>query len=369
MNTLLRWLVGLAILSGTALIAQSIVGTWQGTIPNSRPTRMVLKISVSEGNTLKVDAYDLDDGAVRVPLFGATFDGLTLKFPLAGHSGNYIGKMSADRNDIVGFWKQEESSHPLRLTFTRATPNTLWAIPLVGDGLSPMAKDAHPSFEVATIKPAAPGEESHALNTLGMQGRYFSASNISLLGLIENAYQLQPRQILGAPAWAGSAYFDMTGVSDTVGRPSEDQVLEMYQKLLTDRFKLSFRRTTKEFSVYALEPNRDGPKLTKGSDDPNASMRVVIRTKADGSLIVTFSNTSMPEFALHLMHIIPDQQVLDRTDLKGRYDFRLTFSYDPSASEPDIYGAVQQQLGLKLQGTRAPVEVILIDHVERPSDN
>ena len=344
-------------------------GTWQGTIPNSELTRLVLKISMSEDKTLKVDAYDLDHGAVRQPLIDATFDGLTLKFPLAGHSGNYIGKMSADGNKIVGSWKQEENSHPLTLMFTRATPDTSWAIPPGGDGLSPMAKDAHPSFEVATIKPAAPGEESHALNTLGMQGRHFTASNIDLLGLIEHAYQLQPRQILGAPAWAGSAYFDITGVSDAVGRPNEDQVLEMYQKLLVDRFKLSFHRTTKEFPVYALEPKQGGPKLTKSSDDPDGSMRAIIRSNADGSLIVTFSNTSMPELVLQLMHIIPDQQVVDRTDLKGRYDFRLTFSYDPSTPEPDIYDAVQQQLGLKLQGTRATVEVLLIDHVERPTAN
>jgi uncharacterized protein (TIGR03435 family) len=349
--------------------AQDIVGTWQGTIPNSEFTRLVLKISISEDKTLKVDAYDLDHGALRQPLLDATFDGLTLKFPLAGHSGNYIGKMSADGNNIVGSWKQEEDSHPVALTFTRATPSTLWAFPTVGGGLSPMARDAHPSFEVATIKPAAPGEESHSLNTLGMQGRYFTASNIDLLGLIENAYQLQPRQILGAPDWANSAHFDITGVPDTPGQPSGYQVLEMYQRLLTDRFKLTFRRTTKEFPVYALVPWPNGPKLTKSSGDPNGTMRVIMRSKEDGSLVVTFSNTSMPELVLHLMHIIPERQVVDRTGLKDRYDFRLTFSYDPSAPEPDIYDAVQQQLGLKLQGTRALVEVIHIEHVEQPTAN
>jgi uncharacterized protein (TIGR03435 family) len=361
------------VLAAPATLAQGIAGTWQGTLQNSRPTRLVLKISMSEGKTLKVDSYDLDNGAVRVPLNNVTFDGSTLKVPLTGHSGNYVGRMSADRNTIVGSWKQEDNSHPVALTFTRATPNTLWAIPTVGAGLSAMAKDAHPSFEVATIKPTAPGEESKSLAPLRIQGRYLTVKSISLLGLIQRAYKLQPRQILSAPNWANSANFDITGVPDTAGQPSEDQELEMYQKLLANRFKLSFRRTTKEFPVYALEPERDGPKLTKSSGDPNGPELLIMKPGANGSLIVTFSNTSMPQLARVLMQVITDQQVVDQTDLKGSYDFKLTFSEDPSAPDssgaPDIYDAVQQQLGLKLQSTKAPVDVIVIDHAEPPTEN
>ena len=332
MNTLLCWAVVLTALSGAAMPAQDVAGTWQGTIPNSRPVRFVLKISMSENKALKVDAYDLDDGAVRTPLLNATFDGHTLRFPLAGHSGSYQGEISPDRNTIIGYWKQEEDSRPVPLTFTRATPSTLWAFPQVDAGLSPMAKDAHPSFEVATIKPAAPGEAPHSLNTLRMQGRHLAADNISLLALIGDAYSLQPRQIIGAPKWADSAYFDIAGVPDTPGRPSGDQALQMYRKLLADRFKLTFHRSTKEFAVYALAQGSHGPILTK-STDPNGPKRNLVRVMKDGSLILTFSNISMPELASQLMHIIPDQQVVDVTCLKDRYDVRLTFSYDPSAAD------------------------------------
>ena len=101
MKTLLCCVAVFTALSGAAMPAQDIVGTWQGTVPASGH-RLVLKISKSDGNALKVDAYDLDSGAQRVPLNDATFDNSTLKFPLTGHNGNYVGKMSADGNTIVG---------------------------------------------------------------------------------------------------------------------------------------------------------------------------------------------------------------------------------------------------------------------------
>ena len=372
MNALLRWAVGLAAVSSTTMMAQSIVGTWQGTLQNSRAARIVLKISMSEGKTLKVDSYNLDNGALRIPLDNVTFDGSTLKAPLTGFSGSYVGKMSADGNSIVGSWKLQENSRPVALTFTRATASTLWTIP-PAVGLPAMAKDAHPSFEVATIKPTAPGEQVKYLAGLTMQGRHLTVKSISVFGLIQRAYRLQARQILGAPDWANSAYFDIAGVPDTPGEPSLDQELEMYQKLLATRFKLAFHRTTKEFPVYALVPEQNGPKLTKSSGDPNEPERQIMRPGPNGTLIVNFLNAPMPQLARVLMSVITDQQVVDQTNLKGRYDFTLTFSEDPSAPEssgvPDIYQAVQEQLGLKLQRTRAPVEVIVIDHAERPSEN
>jgi len=374
MNTPLRWVVGLAAaLSGTTMLAQSIAGTWQGTLQNSRANRVVLKISISQGKTLKVDSYNLDNGAMRIPLENVTFDGSTLKAPLTGFSGSYVGKMSADGNSIVGFWKLQENSRPVALTFRRATPDTLWTIPPTGTGLPPMAKDAHPGFEVATIKPTAPGQEIKYLAGLRIQGRHLTVKSISLSGLIQRAYKLQARQILGAPDWANSAHFDIEGVPDTPGQPSIDQQLEMYQKLLATRFKLSFHRSTMEFPVYALVPERNGPNLTNSSGDPNESERLIMRQGADGSLIVNFLNTSMPQLAHVLMEVITDLQVVDQTDLKGRYDFTLTFSESPSSADssgsPDIYQAVQEQLGLKLERAKAPVEVIVIDHAERPSEN
>ena len=352
--------------------AQDIAGTWQGTLQTSGH-RLVLKISKSDGNTLKVDSYDLNGGAQRVPLNDATFDGSTLKFPLTGHSGNYIGKMSADGNTIVGAWKQEDNSRPVPLTFTRATPQTAWVISRPA-GLPPMAEDAHPSFEVATIKPSAPSEDSNTVAYFSAQGRHFSAKNSTLVNFIVVAYGIQSRQILNIPAWADTTKFDIEAEPDTLGQPSHEQYREMYQKLLADRFKLSFHRIKKQFPVYALKPEKGGPKLTQSSGDPKGSENSFVSFGANGGFVtVTFVNYSMTDFVSFLMLTVKDRQVVDQTGLKGRYDFHLTYAPDPLApdagSAPDIFQAVQKQLGLKLQPTMAPVDVIVIDHVEPPTPN
>ena len=147
----------------------------------------------------------------------------------------------------------------------------------------------------------------------------------------------------------------------------------MYQKLLTDRFKLSFHRSKKQLSVYALKPEKDGPKLTRSNDDPKEYGHSIMRSGAHGGLTITFINYSMTDFVMMLMTAGEDRQVIDKTGLKGRFDFSLTYAPDPLASDagtaPDITYAVQQQLGLKLQPAKAPVEVFAIDHVERPSAN
>ena len=206
-----------------------------------------------------------------------------------------------------------------------------------------------------------------------MKGRLFSANNVSILRLIQFAYGIQPRQILNAPAWAETDKFGIEAEPNTPGQPSTEQYREMYQKLLADRFKLSFHRSKKEFSVYALKPDKDGPKLTKSSDDPKGSPRGVGRPGAHGDWTVTFINFTMEDLVSGLMQLIKDRQVVDQTGLTGRYDFHLTYAPDPLApdvgSAPDIFHAVQQQLGLQLESTKAPVDVLVIEHVESPSAN
>jgi uncharacterized protein (TIGR03435 family) len=294
-----------------------------------------------------------------------------LKYPGTGHNSNYAGKISADGNTIAGTLKLDNGPS-LPLTFTRATPKTAWAIPLAPAGQTPMAADSHPSFEVATIKLSVPDEDSRKAPFF-VQGRYLTANNVSLLRLIQSNYMLQPRQILGAPAWADTTKFDITGVPDTAGQPNWDQEMEMYQKLLADRYKLSFHRGKKEFPVYALKPDKDGPKLTRSRGDPKEPEHAFAKQGAHGEMIVTFANESMTNFVITLMQVVQDKQIVDRTELKGRYDFSLTYTFDPLAPDagaaPDIFHAVQQQLGLKLEPTKAPVEVFVIDHVERPTAN
>jgi len=315
--------------------------------------------------------YDLDLGSMRTPENDVTFDGSTLKFPLTGHSGDYVGKMSADGNTIVGALKPEDGPS-LPLTFTRATAETAWVIPPRPAGPPAMAADAHPTFEVATIKPSAPGEGGNANAFFSAQGRHFSTKSATLVDLIKYAYTLVPRQIQGAPDWADTTRFDIAGEPDAAGKPNLAQIQEMYQKLLADRFKLSIHRIHKQFPVYALKLEKDGRKLSS-SGDPNGHEHVLANPGPHGGGTLTFVNVPIAHLVSTLMAYVKDRQVVDQTGLTGSYDFSLTFAPDPLApgagTAPDIFHAVQQQLGLKLQPRKAPVEVLVIDHVEMPTAN
>jgi uncharacterized protein (TIGR03435 family) len=317
--------------------------------------------------------YYIDRGATRLPINDVTFDGSTLKFPWTGNSGNYVGKMSADGNTVAGAWKPDsEPSQPI--TFTRATPETAWVIPQPA-GSTAMPADAHPSFEVATIKPSSPGEDLNGRAPFLEQGRHYSANNVTLIDLVKLAYWIQPRQILNPPAWAETDKFDIEAEPDTLGKPSTEQYREMYRKLLEDRFKLSIHRDKKQFPVYALRPEKDGPKITKSSAGPKDRSYSLLNPGPHGGSTFTYVNVTMASLLSDLMQpwAIKDRQVVDQTGLTGRFDFSLTYAPDPLAAEagtaPDIFHAVQQQLGLKLESTNAPVEVIVIDHVEPPTPN
>jgi len=366
-------LLAFALLALAAPIApaQDIAGSWQGTLQVGEDShRIVLKISKSDTGALKADEYDIDTGGLRIPVNDVTFDGSTLKFPMTGHGGNYVGKISADGNTIVGGWKDDNQSQPI--TFTRATPRTAWAMP--GPAASTaMPADAHPSFEVATIKPSAPGEDLNGRAPFLEQGRHYTAKTVTLIRLLRVAYGIQPQQILNAPAWAETDKFDIEAEPDTLGKPSDEQYHEMYRKLLEDRFKLSIRREKRQFPVYALRQEKDGLRLTKSSAGPKDRSYILGNPGPHGGGTLTCVNVTMDYFVSTLMITFKDRQIVDQTGLTDRYDFSLTFAPDPLAPEagtaPDLFHAVQQQLGLKLESTNAPDDVIVIDHVEPPTAN
>src|SRR5439155_18190325 len=136
-----------------------------------------------------------------------------------------------------------QGPQPSPLNLTRATNQTAWAIPEPPAPPKPMAANANPSFEVATIKPSNPDQPGMGF---GVQGRRFSTLNTTVGNLIAFAYGLQPRQILDGPAWMNSDKFDLTAQPDAEGQPNDKQWKLMLQKLLADRFKLSFHRDKKE---------------------------------------------------------------------------------------------------------------------------
>jgi uncharacterized protein (TIGR03435 family) len=312
--------------------------------------------------------YSIDIGTQSIPITTITLNGATLKYMVPGYEGGYEGTWSADGNSIAGIWKVADRSLPL--TFIHATPETAWSIPRPPPGPPPMAADAKPAFEVATIKPSASGA---GRKSFAAKGRHFSANNATLVDLVEYAYGLREQQVLGAPDWAKQAKYDIAAEPDSEGQPSDEQRQHMYQKLLADRFKLAVHRDKHEFSVNALVVENGEPKLTKSSADPQSRSGSFYNQGPHGGSLLTFYNESMADFVSFLTGAIPDRLVVDQTGLTGKFDFPLTFALDPlgkdAGAAPDIFQAVQKQLGLKLEPTKAPVEVLVIDHAEPPTEN
>ena len=334
-----------------------------------------MKITKADGGAWKAVFYSIDrGGGAGIPANTVTLQGSALKISFLEMGGSYEGKLSADGQSISGTWTQNQ---PLPLNLQRATDETAWTIPAPPPPQKPMAADADPSFEVATIKPTKPGAQGmhYAIGP-----RRFSTFNTSLINLMTFAYRIQPKQIVGAPPWAESDKYDLLAEPDGEGQPNQRQWQEMVQKLLADRFKLALRHDKKKLSVYALIVGKNGPKLTKNEGPPNSPPYMLFRGPGD----LPVRNATMADFA-GLMQINLDRPVVDQTGLKGRFDFVLKWTPDESQvggrgiqvpppadnadAPPDLFTAIQEQLGLKLESTKAPVDVIVIDHVEKPSPN
>jgi uncharacterized protein (TIGR03435 family) len=235
--------------------------------------------------------------------------------------------------------------------------------------LAPMARDADPAFEVATIKPADPDDRNQGFR---LDGHRISIESNTMTSLICFAYSIQKTQIVNAPQWFNEQTWNIDGVPDTEGKPNWHQYRRMLQKLLSTRFGLVMHHDKRELSVYAITIAKGGPKLEKSKSDPDA----LSDSSGHGvgpAQYMKFTNDSMSDFA-QTMELMVDKPVVDQTSLSGRYDFTLLWTPDtlraaPTDTAPGLFTAVQEQLGLKLEATRAPTDVFVIDHAERPSEN
>ena len=233
-----------------------------------------------------------------------------------------------------------------------------------------MATTADPAFEVATIKPSAADWNSSGFHN---GGRRVWCDNQSVGSIMQYAYGVSDSQIVGGPEWLASAFYVVDGVPDATGVPNEKQSLGMYQKLLADRFKLTFHHEKRDLPVLAIRVGKSGAKLAKSQGDPNGLPDETGNGDRNG-VTVRYTNVSMEQLAANLQTMMNGRPVVDETGLIGRFDFTLKWTMDeaptsdPNAA-PGLFTAIQEQLGLKLEGTRAQADVIVIDHVERPSAN
>jgi uncharacterized protein (TIGR03435 family) len=374
MKTLVRWMLVLIVLTGVSAYAQNIAGNWQGRLQAGKDLRIVVVISSAEGSGLRAMMHLIDQGGQGIPATTITLQGSTLRMSFAGIAVNFEGTMNGAGNSVTGTFTQ--GNKPLPMTLTRATPDTAWAIPAPP---KPMATDVPAAFEVATIKLSNPDRPGKLMT---VKGRQVITINTTLNDLIGFAYGLHAQQVIGGPSWMGSEKYDVTGQPEGQGMPSRAQLNAMMQKLMEDRFKLVFHRDKRELPVYAITKGSGAHKLTKNDSNPNGLPGLFFR----GLGVLPATNATMGDLAGVLQLAVLDRPVVDQTGLEGRYDFTLTWTpdesqfvnmgvripaaaaNDPNAS-PGLFTAFQEQLGLKLESTRAPAEVIVIDRVERPSEN
>jgi uncharacterized protein (TIGR03435 family) len=232
---------------------------------------------------------------------------------------------------------------------------------------------AAPRFEVTSIRPNRSGSTASDMGP--PVGDRFIATNVYVKRLIRVAYNVQDFQIQRAPAWIETDRYDIAAKTDLVSASLEQYRL-MLQSLLTERFRLSTHRETKEMPIFALKVARSGPRIKdsdcpKDSSAPSNPCKTVVRTdRGAGSVKGQF--VPMTELA-SILQSIAGHIVVDRTNLTGSYDIDLNWSPDLASSDdlsgPSLLTAIREQLGLELQSTQGPVEVLVIDHVERPSEN
>jgi len=239
------------------------------------------------------------------------------------------------------------------------------------------APNASPEFEVATVKPSDPA--NCCARTWHRDARRFFTNNTSLKWLIRWAYGLNDKQIVGGPAWLDVDRFDVTGQIEGT-KPANDQECRIaMQKLLADRFQLQFHHESREMSAYALSIARGGPKLTKS--DPEKDQEPVISLSGGvGQTMRGYArDVTLAVFLGDLQRIALDRPIVDRTGLSGTYNIQLEFTREdigslgmtqlPDNAAPNLITALNEQLGLKLEGVKVPVDVLVIDRAEPPSDN
>jgi uncharacterized protein (TIGR03435 family) len=238
---------------------------------------------------------------------------------------------------------------------------------------------AVPTFEVSVVKlnkSADTGSRSES------RDGHFLASNVTLIDVLQyQVYDLPESRILGGPKWLKSERFDIEAKLDSatadrlhsLPREQRKQQMEaMFQHLLADRFKLAVHWETRILPVYAMVLAKKGPAL-QPSKDPEGQTGVSENNgllTVKGETLTQIADTLTQELSREL-----GRPVIDKTGMQGKFDFVLEFTpqtekvlADEDAG-PSIFTAIQEQVGLKLESTKAPVTVLVVDHAEMPSQN
>jgi len=232
-----------------------------------------------------------------------------------------------------------------------------------------MPADADPNWEVATVRPSNPDDERQ---TIRLTGRHLELKNQTVEVMLMAGYGLQKSQIVNAPDWVKKQHFDVDGVPDVEGQPNVQQFQAMLRKLLVERFQLKQHREQRDMVAFALKLAKHGPTL-RNAANPASPPRQDVRG-GEGYRTQEFTGTSMQDLTVLMIEYL-DHPLIDQTGLKGRYDFTLKYTYDETraptdgSAPPNLFTAIQEQVGLKLEPLKAPVDVLVVDSLERPIAN
>jgi bla regulator protein BlaR1 len=231
-----------------------------------------------------------------------------------------------------------------------------------------------PSFEVASIRTRTDGTgEIWTLKPFRFEfsGPRMTIENFRLSDLITYAYDIKDYELSGAPHWADIDRYNISAsVADGVTL-NREAARPMMRALLADRFQFKAHTEMKEMPVYALVVAKGGTKISVSS--PGAEKRLTLQSKGK-SEVMTVTSGDMAQLASHFSKRNGvDRPVIDKTDLAQSYDYKLEWGDDSGADIDSklvsIFTAFQEQLGLKLQPAKAPVPVLIVDHVAKPSEN
>lgn len=242
---------------------------------------------------------------------------------------------------------------------------------------SQKAAEAVPRFEVATIKPSDPKNCcGYFWNVDGMR---FRTGNTNLRWLIRFAYGLNDKQIIGEPGWVDDDLYDVTGAFAGMKPPTDLQCRVALQTLITERFGLKFHHESREMSAYVLTAPHGSAKLTRSDPSKDKEQELIFSRTTGKTMQGLGRDVTLHDFAAEIQRLTLNKPLVDETGITGNFDIDLEFTWEdpnslgltelPDDAAPNLLTALSQQLGLKLEVAKAPVNVIVIDHVEPPSAN
>jgi uncharacterized protein (TIGR03435 family) len=263
-----------------------------------------------------------------------------------------------------------------------------WSPPSSGQAQPTVTPQLQPAeFEVASVKPHTSADPRTMM--VAQPGGRFVAVNVPLRHVIRVAFQLQDDQIVGGPDWLDTDRFDIEARAAGMPGAPGIELLAMLQSLLAERFQLTTHREMRELPVFALERVRRDGELGAGLRPTTCPETAIDLSRpkpcaniSTGFGSLTLRGMPLPQFTQYLAPSV-NRVVIDRTGLDGLYDIDLKWSPEPQAAapvpasgqptgnpdRPSLFTAIQEQLGLRLDSTRGPVEVLVIDTLARPTPN